>query len=79
MLVSVMYESYPEKWIVSCCGMAGFDSTSTMDIKRRFGHVVIVGDGVSDKDEVGLVATRVMTCAGMMAHTAVRLILKETV
>ncbi|MBO5599494.1 MAG: sulfur carrier protein ThiS adenylyltransferase ThiF, partial [Candidatus Methanomethylophilus sp.] len=79
MLVSAMYESHPEKWIVSCSGMAGFDSTSTMDIKRRFGHVVIVGDGVSDKDEVGLVATRVMTCAGMMAHTAVRLILEETV
>ena len=79
MLVSAMYESHPEKWIVSCSGMAGFDSTSTMDIKQRFGHVVIVGDGVSDKDEVGLVATRVMTCAGMMAHTAVRLILEETV
>ncbi|MBQ5397506.1 MAG: sulfur carrier protein ThiS adenylyltransferase ThiF, partial [Candidatus Methanomethylophilus sp.] len=79
MLVSAMYESHPEKWIVSCSGMAGFDSTSTMDIKQRFGHVVIVGDGISDKDEVGLVATRVMTCAGMMAHTAVRLILEETV
>ena len=79
MLVSAMYEAYPDKWIVSCSGMAGFDSTSTMDIKQRFGHVVIVGDGVSDKNEVSLVATRVMTCAGMMAHTAVRLILEETV
>lgn len=75
MLVSAMYEAYPDKWIVSCSGMAGFDSTATMEIRQRFGHVVIVGDGVSDKDDVGLVATRVMACAGMMAHTAIRLAL----
>ena len=75
MLVSAMYESHPEKWIVSCSGMAGFGPTSDMETRQRFGHVVIVGDGVSDKDEVGLVATRVMACAGMMAHTAIRLVL----
>ena len=75
MLVSAMYEAYPDKWIVSCSGMAGFDSTATMEIRQRFGHVIIVGDGVSDKDDVGLVATRVMTCAGMIAHTAIRLAL----
>lgn len=72
---SCISESFPDKWLVCCSGMAGFGPTEEMTVKHPFRHMLVVGDGLSDNSEHGLVASRVMTCAGMMAHAVVRLIL----
>ncbi|MBQ8179439.1 MAG: sulfur carrier protein ThiS adenylyltransferase ThiF [Candidatus Methanomethylophilaceae archaeon] len=60
--------------VVSCSGMAGFDSCNGIGTVRRMSRLYVCGDGVSDSSSgAGLVAPRVMVCAGHMAHTVIRL------
>ena len=65
--------------VVSCSGMAGFDSSNTVSTVRRMERLYVCGDGVSDASEgAGLVASRVMVCAGHVAHMAIRLALSRS-
>lgn len=76
MLVNVVLETMPEKFLVTASGMAGFDSGNLIATRKVTKRFYICGDGKSDvNDGIGLVAPRVMLCAAHQALTAIRLIL----
>lgn len=74
-LVNCVLEKMPEKYLVACSGMAGLSSSNTIKTKKITGKFYICGDGESDiSDGMGLVASRVMVCAGHQAHMVIRII-----
>ena len=75
MLVNLVLERMPEKYLVAASGMAGFGSTNTIQTRRISKRFYLCGDGTSDvQSEGSLVATRVMLCAAHQAHTALRIL-----
>lgn len=78
MLVNLVLEKFPDKYIVGGSGMAGFDSANSIKTKKVMGKFYLAGDQVSDvNDGIGLVASRVMVCAAHQAHMIIRLLLGE--
>ena len=78
MLTDIVFTNYPEKYLVSGSGMAGLSSANDIVTRKITSHFFISGDGVSDVDAgTGLVATRVMACAGHEAHMVIRLLMGE--
>lgn len=78
MLVNLVLERMPEKYLVAASGMAGFGSANTIQTRRISKHFYICGDGTSDVSEAGsLVATRVMLCAAHQAHTVLRILTEQ--
>jgi len=76
MLVNVVLETMPEKFLVAASGMAGFDSGNLIATRKVTKRFYVCGDGKSDvNDGIGLIAPRVMLCAAHQALTAIRLIL----
>ena len=58
--------------------MAGLSSANDIVTRKITSHFFISGDGVSDVNAgTGLVATRVMVCAGHEAHMVIRLLMGE--
>ena len=78
MLVNVVLEQMPEKYLVAGSGMAGMKSTNLIRTRRITDHFYLCGDGVSDvNDGLGLVAPRVMACAAHEAHMILRILSGE--
>lgn len=78
MLVNLVLEKMPEKYLIAASGMAGFGSANTIQTRRISKRFYICGDGTSDVSEAGsLVATRVMLCAAHQAHTVVRILTEQ--
>ena len=78
MLVNLVIERMPEKYLVAASGMAGFGSANTIQTRRISKRFYICGDGTSDvQSEGSLVATRVMLCAAHQAHTVLRILTEQ--
>ena len=78
MLVNTVLDTFPEKYILSGSGMAGFGSANTIQTRKVFGKLYLCGDEKSDvNDGVGLVAPRVMVCAAHEAHMVLRILSGE--
>ena len=78
MLVNTVLEKMPEKYLVSGSGMAGIAPSNTISTRRVTKRFYLCGDGVSDvADGMGLVASRVLVCAGHQAHAVIRIIAQE--
>ena len=78
MLVNLVLERIPEKYLVAASGMAGFGSANTIQTRRISKRCYICGDGTSDVSEAGsLVASRVMLCAAHQAHTVLRILTEQ--
>ncbi|MCR5076121.1 MAG: sulfur carrier protein ThiS adenylyltransferase ThiF [Ruminococcus sp.] len=78
MLVNTVLEKMPEKYLVSGSGMAGIAPSNTISTRRVTKRFYLCGDGVSDvADGMGLVASRVLVCAGHQAHAVIRIIAEE--
>ncbi len=78
MLVNLVLERMPEKYLVAASGMAGFGSTNTIQTRRISKRFYVCGDGTSDvQSEGSLVATRVMLCAAHQAHTVLRILTEQ--
>lgn len=75
MLVETLLSGDPDVQVVSCSGMAGFGPASEITTSRRLSRLTVCGDGSTDVSGTGLVAPRVMVCAGHEALAAVRIIL----
>ncbi|MCR5585912.1 MAG: sulfur carrier protein ThiS adenylyltransferase ThiF [Lachnospiraceae bacterium] len=77
-LVGSVLKLFPEKYIVSGSGMAGFGSTNLIKTERRLSKLYICGDGFSDIDDgIGLVSSRVLAAAAHEANMIIRLIIGE--
>lgn len=78
MLTDIVFTNYPEKYLVSGSGMAGFGSANEIVTKKITSRFFISGDGVSDVNSgIGLVAPRVMLCAGHEAHMVIRILIGD--
>ena len=78
MLVNCVLEKMPEKYLVSGSGLAGISPSNMITTKRIMKRFYLCGDGVSDVDDgMGLVASRVLICAGHQAHAIIRIIAGE--
>ena len=75
MLVNLVLERMPEKYLVAASGMAGFGSANTIQTRRISKRFYLCGDGTSDvADDGTLFAPRVMLCAAHQAHTVLRIL-----
>ena len=75
MLVNMVLENMPEKYLVAASGMAGYDSGNSITTRKVTKRFYVCGDGKSDvNDGIGLIAPRVMLCAAHQALTVVRII-----
>ena len=78
MLVNGILEYFPEKKLVSATGMAGYESSNTINTKRMLKNFYLCGDRVSEVTPGhGLMAPRVAICAAHEANMITRLILGE--
>lgn len=78
MLVNGVLERFPEKYLLSSSGMAGFGSANTIVTRHVFQHFYLCGDGTSDvNDGIGLVSSRVLACAAHEAHMVIRILAGE--
>ena len=78
MLVNLVTERMPEKYLVAASGMAGMGSANTIQTRRISKRFYLCGDRTSDVSEAGsLVASRVMLCAAHQAHTVLRILTEQ--
>ena len=78
MLVNLVLERMPEKYLVAASGMAGFGSANTIQTRRISKRFYLCGDGTSDvQSEGSLVSSRVMLCAAHQAHTVLRILTEQ--
>jgi sulfur carrier protein ThiS adenylyltransferase len=79
MLADIVFTNYPDKYLVSSSGMAGFGSANEIVTNKITSRFFISGDGVSDVNSgIGLISSRVMACAAHEAHMALRILMGET-
>ncbi len=75
MLVNLILEKAPDKYILSSSGMAGFGSANLISTKKITRRFFLSGDDVSDVDDgIGLISSRVMVCGAHEAHMALRIL-----
>ncbi len=74
MLLDTVMERLPNKPIICGNGMGGISDPSLMAVRKVAGNVYVCGDGKSGL-ELGMCAPRVTICAGLMANTAIRILL----
>lgn len=75
MLVNFVLEKFPQKYLVSGSGMAGFGSANDIKTRKITSHFYICGDGKSDvNDGIGLISSRVAVCAAHQANIILRII-----
>lgn len=68
--------SMREKQWIMASGLAGYEPTGTLEVRRLFDNVVVVGDGTSEAcPGRGLMSPRVTVCAGMQANVALRILM----
>lgn len=78
MLTNAVLEQMPDKYLVGASGMAGYATGNTIQTRKIMEHYYLCGDGVSQiTDQWGLMAPRVMICAGHQANTIIELIIKH--
>lgn len=78
MLVNLVLQEMPDKYIVASSGMGGIGKANTIKTRRITNKFYLCGDETSDvSGGMGLVSTRVMLCAAHQAHTVLRIIAEE--
>jgi len=78
MLVNGVLEQLHTKYLIAASGMAGLGSANSIKTRRVMERFYLCGDGVSDvKDDIGLVAPRVMLCAAHQAQMVLRILSGE--
>ena len=80
MMVSTWRKNRPNHAIVAASGVAGYESSNTIETRKMMDNVYIVGDLTSEaKVGQGLMAPRVAVAAGHQANMVLRLIMGQTV
>ena len=77
MLVNGILEAFPEKYIVSASGMAGYGFSDEIQTRKITEHFYLCGDGHREsKPGCGLMAPRVALCAAHEANLITELLMK---
>lgn len=76
LLVNGVLETFPDKYLVSASGLAGFASSASMQVRQVTPRFYLCGDSVSDMLQLPLCGARVGLCAAQEALTIARIILQ---
>lgn len=75
-LVTALLTARPNRFVVSASGMAGAASANEIVTRRAASHLILCGDSKSGtRPGCGLMAPRVMTCAGHQANAVLEILL----
>lgn len=75
MLVNLVLENMPEKFLVAASGMGGLDNGNEIQTRRVMKRFFICGDGKNEVEDGGaLIGARVMICAAHQALTVIRIL-----
>ncbi len=78
MIVNEILENHTTKYIISASGMAGLENSNNIKTKKINNNFYISGDGYTDFENYsGIMAPRVMICAGHQANIVLRIILEK--
>ena len=78
MLVNIVLEQMPSKYLVAASGMAGIDSANLIQTRKVMERFYLCGDEVSEVSEAeSLLSSRVMLCAAHQAHMVLRILAGE--
>ena len=78
MLTNTVLTEMRDKYLVAASGMAGLHDANSIKTRKVTSKFYLCGDGESDVSEgMGLVSSRVMTCAAHQAHTVLRILAKQ--
>ena len=77
MLVDVVTDEMPEKYLIAASGMAGLGAANLIKTRAVTNHLILCGDEQSEVSD-GLFASRVMLCAAHQAHAVLQLLAQET-
>lgn len=76
MIANTLLRERPDLPLVSASGLAGFDTANSVVTERVAEHFYLAGDHTSDvRDDLPLLASRVMVAAAHEAHAAIRILL----
>ena len=76
MLTNTLLVSRPEIKIVAASGLAGYESANTVITRRKMKNLYVCGDGENAaRPGMGLMAPRVLVCAGHQATMVLRLLM----
>lgn len=79
LLVNLVLEQMPDKYLVAASGMAGIGPANSIKTRQITDHFYLCGDGVTDVNQEGtLFSSRVMVCAAHEAHAVIRILAGET-
>ena len=75
LLIDALLTEFPEKYVVSASGMAGYGNSNAIITKKITDHFYLCGDGISGAEPGrGLMAPRVALCAAHEANMIVELL-----
>ena len=75
LLVNGVLDHFPQAYLVAGSGMAGLGSANLIQTRKITSRFYLCGDGVSDSGSgLGLISSRVLTCAAHQANMVLRLI-----
>jgi len=75
MIIETWHSEFPEKFLVSGVGMAGWGSNDNL-VTKRFGKLIICGDGVTEvSEQYPPLAPRVNIVSNMQANVVMELLL----
>lgn len=78
MLVNIVLEQMPSKYLVAASGMAGIDSANLIQTRKVMERFYLCGDEVSEVSKAeSLLSSRVMLCAAHQAHMVLRILAGE--
>ena len=78
LLVNIVLEQMPSKYLVAASGMAGIDSANLIQTRKVMERFYLCGDEVSEVSEAeSLLSSRVMLCAAHQAHMVLRILAGE--
>jgi len=78
MLVQGLLTGFPDTFVVSGNGMAGYGDANTIKTRKLMRRLYVCGDEQTDiADGVGLMAPRVNICAAQQANKVIQIILEE--
>ncbi len=79
MLTNYFLSNFPDKFLVAASGVAGYESSNTIQTTKVSEHFYLCGDGVSAAEPGrGLMAPRVGIAAHHQANTVLQLLIKNT-
>lgn len=75
LLTAFMLRERPEMPVIAVSGIGGYSRAAAFEVRQPLGKLFVIGDGKTDADVNGTVASQVMAAASMQVQLAIDLLL----